>query len=219
MSMKKLAILLVGLMLTGCTAKPVPTYPLASQPTLPSFSEALSPLEQLEQAREATREAGSFQIAFPGGVQQVILGEQSLLETEGYKLRYDTSGCYRMDLTVDDPQWEKQEHESGIGQADIFALLRQQIPNENLFEDMCGKSLIVSPSNDGSFQYQLNRLPLRDLYVLVHGVAPEEHPPEGVGTASVTVDSQGYLSEVRFTAYLSDGAEHDLVVGISRVGQ
>jgi hypothetical protein len=217
--MKKFAILLVGLLLTGCAREPIPTYPLASQPTLPSFSQTLSPLEQLQQAQEAVRAAGSFQIAFPGGVQQVILGEQSLLETEDYKLLYDASGCYRMDLHGENPQWELQEHQGTIGEADIFATLRALIPNENLLGDLCKQSLIVSPSNDGSFRYQLTQLTLEELYTLVHGVAPGEELPEGVGAACVTVDSQGYLSQIRFDAHLAEGESHDLTVEISRVGQ
>ena len=45
--------------------------------------------------------------------------------------------------------------------------LRQLIPNDNLAADFCKKSMMVVPSNDGSFSYQLTDLSVEEACALI----------------------------------------------------
>jgi len=45
--------------------------------------------------------------------------------------------------------------------------LRQRIPNEHLVSDFCQRSMMVVPSNDGTFTYQLTGLTVEDACALI----------------------------------------------------
>lgn len=214
-----LSALLAAVLLTGCTAKPVPTYPLASQPTLPSFSQVQTPLEQLEQAREQLHLCGSFRVTFPGGIQYVELGEagyESLIQTEAGLLYYGPEGCWEQ--TGDEP-WVRRSVEPPFAREQMFASLYERLPNESFFEDFCAGRLTVSPSNDGSFSFQQTELTLSQLYTLIYGKEPEGTLPEGVGIASVTVGPEGCLSEISFQTYLGDGTRENLTLRFDLFGE
>ncbi len=57
---------------------------------------------------------------------------------------------------------------NGTGET-AFANLRQLVPNEAFIEDFCAMGMVVSPSNDGSFCYQLPSLTLEQVCQLLCG--------------------------------------------------
>ena len=69
--------------------------------------------------------------------------------------------------------------------------LRKLIPNEALVEDFCQRSMIVVPSNDGTFSYQLTGLTVEEACSLICGRSLTEAEQ---ATLSAYTDSQAELT-------------------------
>ncbi|MBQ7345456.1 MAG: hypothetical protein IJW45_05280 [Oscillospiraceae bacterium] len=224
-----ICVCLLLCLLAGCSAPVQETVPLAEQPTLPSFSQDASPREQIGAAVEKTAEAGSFclvfgQIRIQGEqkqedltVQRVAVDDQGqyvfLLETQDREVYHGLQGGYMLDKTQSPPVVSPSQETS------VFGAVCSLVPNEAFLDGFCDGRLTVSPSNDGSFTYQLSDLTMEALYRLIHGGErsfPEQ--AEAVGVASIHVDAEGYLTQVRFDAYLPSGVTHSLVIAVEDIG-
>lgn len=228
--MKKCVCISVLLcLLAGCSAPVQETVPLAEQPTLPSFSQDASPREQIGAAVEKTAGAGSFclvfgQIRIEGDqkqedltVQRVAVDDQGqyvfLLETQDREVYHGLQGGYVLDKTADPPVVSPSQEGS------VFGAVCAMVPNEGFLDEFCDGRLTVSPSNDGSFTYQRSELTMEELYRLIHGdQASFPEQSDAVGVASVHVDGEGYLTQVRFDAYLPSGVTHSLVIAVEDIG-
>lgn len=213
--MKKcLIILLLLVLLTGCTQQKEEF--ISDHPTLPEFTPELTPHEQLEAAVSKTRAARSMVLTF--GLDDALTTQTvtvdsggsytSLLEAPDHTLYHTGLSCYRLDTTQDPPTVDHIESDTPYTQAQIFQDVSALFPDDGLLERFCAQPLTASPSNDGSFCYQLTELSVSQIYTLIHGTEPEntllEDDQTGIGTVSLTVDPEGYFSQLLIQVYVSD---------------
>ena len=212
-----LPILALMLLLCACAPTQSDLPPLASQPTLPQFDQELTPRQQLDAAVRKTEAAQSFtliygQIQAQGEqvqeqltVQQVAAdpkgGYVSLLETATEKVFHSGGTCHRLDTTCDPAAYSQQPSDG----EEIFDPVYAVIPRSGILDRFCDRRLMVSPSNDGSFTYQITDLTAQELYRLIHGELQQQIPQDydrAIGTATVEVDPEGCLTQLRFDLML-----------------
>lgn len=233
-------ILMLLVALTACSGNTAPTAPLASQPTLPDFDRQLTPREQIDAAIEKTKAAGSFRLTFGQirqegeGTTQILATQQVciddggqytslLVDAAGQQIFHEGLTCYRLDTTQDPPVCDRQTADRPFTSEEIFAAVYETFPDRSLLDRFCGMRLIATPSNDGSFRYQLTELTIEELYSLIHGQAPEPDSLSGcadaTGSASIDVDPEGHLTQIRFDAYLTPTVTHTLLLTVEDIGQ
>lgn len=202
------------MLLTGCTQQTEEF--ISNHPTLPEFTPELTPHEQLEAAVSKTRAASSMVLTF--GLDDALTTQTvtvdssgsytSLLEAPNHTLYHNGLSCYRLDATQDPPTVDHIESDTPYTQSQIFQDVYALFPDDGLLERFCAQPLTASPSNDGSFCYQLTELSVTEIFTLIYGTQPEnallEDGKTGIGTVSLTVDPEGYFSQLLILVYVSD---------------
>ena len=89
------------------------------------------------------------------------------------------------------------------------AALRQLIPNENLVADFCQKSIMMVPSNDGTFSYQLTRMTVEEACALLcnRPLTEEETTTlstytEAIAELKISTDENHIFRELKLTVTL-----------------
>lgn len=202
--MKRVLILIVAvLLLTGCAGEQDPDLTL-TYPSLPELPTQQTPLQQLTDAIDKTRELDRFVLSF---------GQEDLTRQQVEKA---ADGSYTSLLTVPDGQQificgtdrytlDPPEHTTAdqpFTAQQVFQEAYALVHNPNFLQDFCAQRLIASPSTDGSFRYSLTELTAAQLYALIHGQEHEGELPEAICSATIDIDVQGRFTAIRFEAIL-----------------
>ncbi len=75
----------------------------------------------------------------------------------------------RGDFTVQYGSGWKDSLSLSTGGGNAFPELRKLIPNEDFVKDFCGMGMMVVPSNDGTFRYEVTGLTLDEVCQLICG--------------------------------------------------
>lgn len=169
MKRKLLSAVLAAVLVLSLTAC---AQPLAesedSYPTLPSFSQEQTPLEQLEAAISNTRSAGECTLRY-GIIRKT--GDETTEESFSQSLS-----------DAGEPDW---------------ATLYSQVPdfpdNTNFISDFCSHPLRAIPSNTGTIRYQLTDLSREDMDRLLYAAPRSEEAVQAVCGAALDIDADGRL--------------------------
>ena len=88
-------------------------------------------------------------------------------------------------------------------------MLKQVIPNENLVSDFCQQSMMVVPSNDGTFSYQRTELTMEEACGLICGrsLTEEEQSAisgysDAIADLTITTDADEIFNSLQLTVTL-----------------
>lgn len=168
------ALVVVCVMLTISACAPNYSQPESSCPTLPSFQEEQTPVQQLQQGIDKTKQEQQFTIDY-GTIRQ-----------SGLDCVEDT---YSSTVSEENPlDWDA---------------LRTQVPyfpNKDTFlSDFCNQPLHAIPSNTGIVRYQLTALSWENARELLYQQAPEGNHEGTNWSIIIELDSAGRFSRLEIT--------------------
>lgn len=171
-----LAVLLM-ITLAACT----PKYEIeeAECPTLPSFSQELTPQQQLESGLGKTEN-----------------------EPE-YEIRYGMI-CKSGEETTENEQVQRVDPNGLLDRQLMYEQLPYLPNNEAFLQEFCNRRLQAVPSNTGVIRYQLTDLGWEDAHALLYARTPEAVPEEGVWGIFMDLDANGRFSRLEITVEMEE---------------
>lgn len=168
--------LLAGLLLLALSAC-TPEYHESEDtyPTLPSFPEEQTPLQQLEAAIAAAKTAGSRTVRY-GTIHKT--GEEITEETHSQ--------------TVSETQPFDRDA--------LYAAVTYFPDNENFLQDFCNQPIRAIPSNTGTIRYQLTGLSCEDANRLLFSRSLYREYDSAVWAIFMDLDAEGRFCRLEVTA-------------------
>ena len=159
-----LALLLT---LTACSTQPEAQVP--SEPTLPSFPQALTPEQQLSAALDKTVAEECYEIVY---------GTRTLADGE----------------TVEDKQTQSVSKPNRLDREHMYAHIPGLPDREDFFSLFCAMPLRAVPSNTGVIRYEVPELDGKAAGHLLYKDSRTMDPADGLWTVALTVDAAGRFS-------------------------
>ena len=180
MKKKLCSVLLAASLLLALSAcKSEYHIPEDSYPTLPSFPEEKTPLQQLEAAFAATAAAGSRTV------------------------HYGTV-CGTGEEATEDMHVQTVSEARPFDREALYAAAAYFPDNDNFLSDFCSQSIQAIPSNTGIIRYQLTGLSWEDASCLLFAQPHGDELDQALCAVSIDLDAQGRFCRLEVTVETGD---------------
>ena len=200
----------LSLILCGCWGDPSEPTEETTEFTLPTLNETQTPDSILRSAADLTKGLDAFFVDYVR-----ILGQERFALSGQAEIKDDhctaqtLCGSFTEEGTMEAPVYryyenatcfeKKEEQVQQLSSESPYTLLQifEDIPPipKGLVDRFSGRSLHAIPGEDGSMRFQLSNLTPTE-FEAITGFPCEE----GENSVSLSVDSEGYLSKIAFTA-------------------